>query len=76
MQWRDVQFSVGKAMIVIAVLAVSLAVILALREEPLVPDPPYLRKSAPSNTSPVKRQRSLSGIKIAVHRATSPDRDQ
>jgi hypothetical protein len=47
MESRDVQISLGAAMITIAVVAVFIAVILALREEPLVADSPYV----PSSTS-------------------------
>jgi hypothetical protein len=47
MQSRDEQISLGAAMIAIAVAAVIIAVILALREEPLVADPPYVPRARP-----------------------------
>lgn len=44
---RDEQLSVGGLMITIAVVAVLIAVFLALREGPLVPDPPYVPRARP-----------------------------
>ena len=43
----DNQITVGAVMVAIAVVAVMLAVVLALREEPLVPDPPYVPPTRP-----------------------------
>ena len=44
---RDEQISVGGLMVAIAVVAVLIAVFLALREGPLVPDPPYVPRARP-----------------------------
>jgi hypothetical protein len=47
MHSREEQISLGAAMIAIALVAVVFAIIVALREEPLVPDPPYVPRTVP-----------------------------
>ncbi len=50
---RENQISVGALMIAIAVVAILLGVILALREGPLVADPPYVPRPKPPRQRPL-----------------------
>jgi hypothetical protein len=52
MQSRDEQISLGAAMIAIAVVAVFIVVTWALREEPLVADPPFVLPKEPLVADP------------------------
>jgi hypothetical protein len=58
---RDVEISVGGIMVAIAVVAVAIAAYVALREEPLVPDPPYVPRARP----PAGPSQKFTGIRIA-----------
>jgi hypothetical protein len=57
---RDNQVSLVGLMIAIAVLAVALAVFLALRDGPMVGDPPYVPRARPRR--PLRRPILIAGL--------------